>query len=294
MENLKDKAAVVTGGSSGIGLGIAKALAGEGVNIIIADIVPEKAEKAANELKDYGVRTSAFECDVSSYAEVQKLADFAWKEFGHVDLIFNNAGVSSGIGTVIDGKEEDFRWLLEVNLIGEWNGCSVFGKRFIEQGTPAHIVNTASENSFYPAAPLQGFYVATKHAVLGLSDTLRMELPDYIGVSVLCCGLVNTKLHRSSEYKPTRLGGPSEPENAEAGKMVMQLGMDPDDIGKLTIEAVKRGDFYIVTHPHNREYIVERYEEIIGAFDKQAPHFEGDGMHDVRKIMEQFMANQPE
>ena len=193
---------------------------------------------------------------------------------------------------LVESKEEDFRWLLDVNLIGEWNGCSVFGKKFIEQGTPAYIVNTASENSFYPAAPLQGFYVATKHAVLGMSDTLRMELPDFIGVSILCCGLVNTNLHRSSESRPERLGGPQTPENIEGGEMVMQMGMDPDEIGRLTVEGVKQGSFYIVTHPHNRDYIAERYKEILNAYDSQAPHFEGDERYDVRKIMEQFLANQ--
>jgi short-subunit dehydrogenase len=77
---------------------------------------------------------------------------------------------------------------------GEWNGCSVFGKRFIEQGTQAHILNTASENSFYVAAPYSGFYMATKHAVLGLSDALRMELPEFISISILACGLVSTNL----------------------------------------------------------------------------------------------------
>ncbi len=292
MKDLKDKVAVVTGGSSGIGLGIARALAKEGTHVVVVGMNEDKGMRVAEELKGYGVRASSYVCDVSNRSAVEKLADYAWNEYGHVDLIFNNAGVSSGIGTVIEGKEEDFRWLLDVNLIGEWNGCSVFGKRFIEQGTPAHIVNTASENSFYPAAPLQGFYVATKHAILGLSDTLRMELPDYIGVSILCCGLVNTSLHRSSENRPERLGGPTEPENVEGGEMVMQLGMDPDEIGRLTIEGVKRGDFYIVTHPHNRDYIEERYKEILDAFVAQAPRFEGDEKYDVRKIMEQFMANE--
>lgn len=104
-------------------------------------------------------------------------------------MIFNDAGVSSEPTKLIDGKEADFRWLLDVNVMGTWNGCSVFGKRFREQGTPSHIINTASENSFYPVASMSGFYVATKHAILALSDVLRMEVPDFIKVSILCCGL---------------------------------------------------------------------------------------------------------
>ena len=125
-----------------------------------------------------------------------------------------------------------------------------------------------------------------------MSDTLRMELPDFIGVSMLCCGLVNTSLAHSTEYRPERFGGPEVSEMAELGDQVMQLGMDPDEIGRLTVEGVQRGDFYIVTHPYNRDYIAERYNEILNAYDTYAPHFEGDDKYDVRKIMAQFMASQ--
>jgi len=291
MKDLKDKVAVVTGGASGIGLGIAKALANAGTNIVVADIQEDKAVQAATELTMLGVHTSAFTCDVTDRSTVEKLADHAWTAFGHVDIVVNNAGVTSEACPVIEGKEADFRWLLDVNLIGEWNGCSVFGKRFIEQGTQAHILNTASENSFYVAAPYSGFYVATKHAVLGISDALRMELPDFVSISILACGLVNTNLISASEVKPERFGGPIVQDDAsrEAGKQAMQLGMDPDEIGRLAVEGLQRGDFYIVTHPHNRDYIAERYEEILSAYDTYAPRFEGDEKYDVRKIMARMM-----
>jgi NAD(P)-dependent dehydrogenase (short-subunit alcohol dehydrogenase family) len=291
MKNLKGKVAVVTGGASGIGFGISRALAKAGTNVIVADIQEEKAAQAAEELAKLGVKTASFVCDVTNRNAVERLADDAWSEFDHVDLIFNNAGVSSDVGPTIEGKEEDFRWLLDVNLIGEWNGCSVFAKRFIEQGTPAHIVNTASENSFYVGAPYSGFYVTTKHAILGMSDVLRMELPDFIKISILACGLVNTNLSKAGEGRPDRFGGPVIQDEATKarGRQAMQLGMDPDEIGRLTIEGVKRGDFYIVTHPHNRDYIAERYSEILNAYDTYAPHFDGDDKYDVRKIMAKMM-----
>jgi NAD(P)-dependent dehydrogenase (short-subunit alcohol dehydrogenase family) len=291
MKALKGKVAVVTGGASGIGLGIARALAKSGTHIVIADIREDKAAEAAAELTKIGVRTSACACDVSERSSLEQLADHAWSEFGQVHIIVNNAGVASEVNPIIDGKEEDFRWLLDVNLIGEWNGCSVFGKRFIEQGMSAWILNTASENSFYVAAPYSGFYVTTKHAVLGMSDALRMELPEFIGVSILACGLVNTNLSDAGEGRPDRFGGPVTRDEAikQAGRQVMQLGMDPDEVGRLAVEGMKRGDFYIVTHPHNRDYIVERYDEILHAYDTYAPHFEGDDKYDVRKIMAQIM-----
>ena len=294
MKDLKGKVAVVTGGSSGIGLSIAKALAKEGAQVVVAARNIEKAQKAAGDIAKLGVKTASFFCDVSQRESVEQLADFAWKKFGQVDIIVNNAGVMSKSGPVIEAKESDFRWLLDVNLIGEWNGCSVFAKRFIEQGTPAHILNTASENSFYVGAPMAGFYVATKHAVLGMSDALRMELPDFINVSILACGLVDTNLVGAIEGRPDRFGGSIERSKEEktVGKQVMGLGMDPDEVGQKAVEGIQRGEFFIVTHPHNRPYIVERYEEILKAFDTYAPPFEGDEKYDVRKIAAQMAANQ--
>jgi short-subunit dehydrogenase len=123
-----------------------------------------------------------------------------------------------------------------------------------------------------------------------MSDALRMELPEFIGISILACGLVNTNLSDAGVTRPSRFGGPVTSDEAmkQAGRQVMQLGMDPDEVGRLAVEGMKRGDFYIVTHPHNRDYIVERYEEILRAYDTYAPHFDGDDKYDVRKIMADF------
>jgi NAD(P)-dependent dehydrogenase (short-subunit alcohol dehydrogenase family) len=290
---MKDKVAVVTGGASGIGLGISRALARAGAHVVVADIQEEKAVQAAAALGKLGVRTSAIGCDVTARGSVERLADHAWAKYGHVDIIVNNAGVMGEMCSLVDGTEVDLRWLLDVNLIGQWHGCAVFGKRFIEQGTEAHILNTASENSFYAAVPNSGFYVATKHAVLGMSDALRMEMPEFVGVSILACGLVNTNLSSATEARPQRFGGPVVRDEAtkEAGKQAMQLGMDPDEVGRRAVAGLQRGDFYIVTHPHNRDYIAERYAEILRAFDNEAPHFEGDEKYDLRKIMAQMAGN---
>jgi len=290
MKKLKDKVAVVTGGASGIGFGITKALADTGAHIVVADFREDKAVQAADTLAESGVKTTAVACDVTDRASVEKLAEKAWAEFGHVDIMVNNAGVMSEMCPLTDGKEGDFRWLLDVNLIGQWHGCAVFGKRFVEQGTEAHILNTASENSLYVGVPYSGFYVAAKHAVLGMSDALRMEMPEFIGVSILACGLVNTNLGTATEGRPKQYGGPVVQDEAtkEAGKQAMQLGMDPDEVGRRAVEGLQRGDFYIVTHPHNRDYIAERYEEMLRAFDTYAPHFEGDDKYDLRKIMAQM------
>jgi NAD(P)-dependent dehydrogenase (short-subunit alcohol dehydrogenase family) len=291
MENLVDKVAVVTGAAGGLGLAIARSLAKAGTHVMVADIQEEKAKEAAAEIENMGVRAAFAACDVSDRGSVEKLADQAWATFGNVDLIFNNAGVMSAIGPLIEGKEEDFRWIWEVNVLGVWNGCSVFGKRFIEQGRPAHIVNTGSEHSIAPAHPMAGFYTVTKHAILALSDILRMELPELVQVSILCPGLIATDLNQAGKHRPDRFGGPTSiaPEGASNANLA-DLGMGADIVADLAVEGVRRGDFYIVTHPHDRHYVVARYSELLTAFDKQAPGFEGDYKYDMRKIMADLMS----
>ena len=193
MERFEDTVAVVTGGGSGIGRGIALALARAGSTVVVADIDPARVVAVATELQSIGVGPTRPEamgvaCDVTDRAAVEQLADVAWDRYGHVDLVANNAGVFPHFSSILDLEEDDARWVLDVNLMGVWYGCGVFGKRFVEQGTPAHILNTGSENSVGVPHTHAAIYTASKHAVLGLSDVLRRELPDFVGVSVLCRG----------------------------------------------------------------------------------------------------------
>ncbi|MGE0387731.1 MAG: SDR family NAD(P)-dependent oxidoreductase [Gammaproteobacteria bacterium] len=280
MKDFNGKGVVVTGAASGIGLGIARAFADAGARVMIADIDADGARAAAGQLQSRGAQAIAAGCDVADRAAVEALADRAWSELGRVDVIVNNAGTIARPGRLIDASPDDFRWLLDVNLIGVWNGCSVFGRRFVDQGSPAHIVNTGSEHSLIPAHPGAGFYTATKHGVLAISDILRLELPEFIGVSILCPGIVRTNLGAGPARRPERYGGPV----AGAGGAI-DIGLDPDDVGRRVLAAVERGDFYIVTHSHVRQYVEQRYREILDAFDRQAPHAPGDEAYDMRRVM---------
>ena len=277
---LRGKVAVITGAGSGIGAAIARAMGEESAHVVVADIDRTAAEQTARAVAAAGVRTIAVTCDVGDRAAVEQLADAAWEEFGRVDVLVNNAGVFPPAAPAIDIEEQNARWVLEINVLGVWHGCSVFGKRFIEQGSEAHIMNTGSENSLGIPHVGAAMYTASKHAVLGLSDVLRRELPGFIGVSVLCPGMVATQLARSGLRRPERFGAPFEP-----GRLGPQPGMDAAEVARRAVEGIRRGDFYVVTHPPVVELAQERWSEVSAAFAAQAPRFDGDEELDTRAFI---------
>lgn len=284
----KDKVAVVTGGASGIGFGIAKHLATAGAHVVIADIEGDKAVAAGKELAATGVRAFGCACDVTNRASVEAVAERAWQEFGHVDIVVNNAGVIGPIGLAIDAREEDVRWVFEVNYLGVWHGASVFARRFIQQGTPARLVITGSENSLGFVHPMAAAYTASKHALLGLAEVLRAELPEFIRVQILCPGVTQSNLAGAARNRPDRFGGPLTSDSPSA----MSVGMSPDEIGERTVREIERGGFYIVTHAHDIEVVEQRCQEQRAAFEQQAPRYPGDDRYDVGKMMARWAKKQ--
>lgn len=284
--DIQGKVAVVTGGASGIGLGIAQALIEKGCRVMIADIEEAKALAAAEQLNKLGGDVRAQGCDVADYGSVTRLADAAWEAFGDVNLVFNNAGVGAS-GNVIDADPDEVDWVLNVNLKGVWNGCSVFGKRFVAQGTNSVICNTASEHALGVPHLGQGIYTASKHALLGMSDVMRGELPEQVSVSVVCPGLVQTELHTASRNGPS--GMPSD-EVITMGAQVLARGMNPLDIGRLTVAGVERGDFLIMTHPHARSFAEKRWQDIEEGFAK-APEVENAEQYDVTRVIQSVLSS---
>lgn len=271
LQELDGKVAVITGGGSGIGASLARACAAEGMRVVVADVNGDRAEAIASELPH---DTAAFKpVDVSDAEQVQELADFAFDTFGAVHLLCNNAGVSP-VGRVWDYSDEDFRWLVGVNLFGVANGLRSFVPRMIEQGE-GHIVNTGSGASFV-STPRLGPYCATKHAIVGLSEALRYELDGTgIGVSVLVPAGVNTNITESGA-RPS-----SDPETTAADFGVLVGAMDetslqmiePDVVADVTIVGVKEGWDYIVMGPGQEVGVQRRYDEVLAAHRQAKERF---------------------
>jgi NAD(P)-dependent dehydrogenase (short-subunit alcohol dehydrogenase family) len=259
------KVAVVTGGASGIGRGIARALAADGAHVVVADVEAARAESVAEELRGRGARALGVACDVTLRASVEALAERAWREFGRVDLLVNNAGVGAA-APLVETPIADAEWIFAVNVFGVLHGCQVFVPRMRAQGGPAHILNTGSEHSLGLPFSGLGIYTASKHAVLALSDVLRHELAaDGIGVSILCPAKVKTEVWNAGRNRPERFGG-----KLEAPPFLADLfadGLDADYVGRLAVDGVKRGDFFVLTHPEVRAIADARAREVSAAFD---------------------------
>lgn len=261
MQDFNGKVVVITGGATGIGFALAKQFAKDGARLVIAGIQAHRLDEAAKALSSIAEQVKIIECDVTDRAQVEALASFAWEKYGRVDVIVNNAGVGPIPSRVIDTRPEDVQSVLAVNLFGVWNGVSIFGRRFIEQGTPAAIYNVGSENSFFNAIPEGAGYVLSKHAVLAMTVALREELPNHIEVALICPGLVRSELAKET-----------------------QEGMDTDAYAALVMKQIKAGEFYIVSHAFNMVRIKARWNEIEAAFNKYAPRYESDVELDVRTL----------
>lgn len=269
MSNLKQKVAVVTGAASGIGRAIAEQLAQQACHVIVADIELEKAEAVAAILRRQQVQSIAIECDVSQMHSVENLAEEAWREFGEVNLLFNNAGVMSS-APLLDADARDMHWLFSVNVFGLWHGCQVFGRRFLDQDSGGHIINMGSEHSLGVPHLNAGLYTATKHAVLALSDVLRQEVAGKIDVSVVCPGLVDTQFWDARRNRPESYGGPKA--SSDRAKLIQAQGMESTRLAKQIVNGVVNKDFYIMTHTHLHDLVDQRYGQQKQALDKQVPY----------------------
>lgn len=267
LPDLNGRVAVVTGGASGIGLGIARQLKFEGAHVIIADIEEGALHKAATELGAMPVVT-----DVSDAASVDALAKEALNEFGAVHIVCNNAGIGP-MAAVADLTLDDWKWMIGVNLWGVIHGIHTFLPILKDNPDGGHIVNTASMAGL-DAPPNLGAYATCKFGVVGLTEVLAQELAaedSKVGVSVLCPGTVRTNIGRSSRNRPAHL--------ADVGFQDIDIELDdnpayrwigPDDAGAVVVRAIRRGYLYAFTHPDWYDRVARRHHLIADAFRVQA------------------------
>ena len=283
---LSNKTAVVTGAGNGIGRAIALALANQGTHIAAVDIEHSNAQATARAAQGCGVKAVAYGLDVSQADGMEQLAADTWTEFGSVELLFNNAGVMSAPGPTWALSAEDAQWVFGVNVFGMLNGIRAFVPRWIAEETQAWLVNTGSEHSLGLPHGMACGYNASKHAVMSISDNLRNEVPEHIGVSLFCPGIVESTLWKASERRPQALGG-AKPANP-AGGAAMQFGLSAEEVANKVVEGVREEHYFILTHPHAATYAEHRAREIADAFAKQAPRFEGDEQYDVGNIIKKL------
>jgi NAD(P)-dependent dehydrogenase (short-subunit alcohol dehydrogenase family) len=268
MQDLQGKTAVVTGGGAGIGRNICTVFADAGMNVVVVDLEKDRAEEAAEELKAKNVRTLALSVDVSDAQAVEAMADAVYSEFGVCNVLCNNAGVVQ-YGPVAEAPQEHWDWLFKVNLWGVVNGIRTFVPRMKAQGEPGHIVNTASLSGTF-AVPSLGVYTASKYAVMGITETLRMELKNTnIGVSVLCPGPTPSRIGETA--KTTIAEGDPMFDTSDEDADLAYLGWrEPSVVAERVLDGIKADRLYIFSHNPGQIAVKKRFDQMLEDF-KVAP-----------------------
>jgi NAD(P)-dependent dehydrogenase (short-subunit alcohol dehydrogenase family) len=262
--------AVITGAASGIGAALARAFAAAGCAVVLADVEADALAAVAGRIEG---DVLAVVTDVSDAAAVEHLADEAFARFGAVDVLCNNAGVST-FNPLVDQTLNDWRWVLGVNLWGVIHGVHAFLPRLLAQGRPAHIVNTSSLAGLASGLPQLGPYNVSKVGVVALSETLRMELAMSgapIGVSVLCPGSTGTQILESERNRPAHLGREARREEGEAFRAAVRSSFDApaarnaDEVADAMLDAVRANRFWVITSGEMQGLVSSRHDEITDA-----------------------------
>lgn len=264
------KTAFITGGASGIGFGIARVLIANGARVVLADMRQDHLDEASQWFaeRQQARNVRAARLDVTDRAAYAAVADAVEAEFGPVDILVSNAGV--GVEGPIDkASYADWDFGLGVNLGGVVNGFQTFAPRMIARGNGGHIVNTASLAGMVSMPGQMAIYATGKAAVIALSESIREGLaPHGIGVSVLCPGPIKSNIHQAAMNRPEQFregSGFAEAEAKLGRRQVSDMWMEPDEVGRMVLDAIAGNKLYIITHGEWREAIQARHDAILEA-----------------------------
>jgi NADP-dependent 3-hydroxy acid dehydrogenase YdfG len=280
MKDLAGKVAFVTGGASGIGLGMARSFLAAGMKVAITDIEQAALDRVQDEFASSNGEVIYLNLDVTDRDAMEQAARKTEVAFGKVHVVCNNAGVSVG-GRVDKMNYKDWDWVMGVNLDGVINGVQTFVGRIKAHGEGGHFVNTASMAGQMPI-PGGSIYTTTKYAVVGLSEVMRTDLARYdIGVSVLCPGGVTTNVAKSGRNRPANLRRKTDNTRLNLGKLsetVMDDMLDASVIGDMVVEAILADDLYILSHPHLKPIVDARSAAINKSFARWSQYREEHGV----------------
>jgi NAD(P)-dependent dehydrogenase (short-subunit alcohol dehydrogenase family) len=293
MKIFKNQVAVVTGAASGIGRAMVASFLDVGMNVAMADIDEKRLKNTVHSFKESGGNVLGVPMDVSDAKQVQALAQKTLDHFGAVHVLCNNAGVGYAVRSSWETPIEGWKWVLDVNLMGVVHGIQTFMPIMLEQDSEAHVVNTASVAGLLMNV-FSVLYGVSKHAVVALSESLHLELSlrkAKVSVSVLCPGPVNTDImHSSQRLRPDTVPPPPEltPEEAlfrRAYEIWLERSMDPGEVARQVLEAIREKRFYVITHDFN-DYIEPRLKNMLTSQNpelRQPPQELSDILQELRE-----------
>ncbi|HZF16308.1 MAG TPA: SDR family NAD(P)-dependent oxidoreductase [Steroidobacteraceae bacterium] len=277
MQDIEGKVAFITGGGSGVGFGQAKVFSEAGAKVVIADVRQDHLDEATAWLRANGRTVHAIKLDITDRDAFARAADEVERVFGTVQLLFNTAGVSI-FGPLERATYDDYDWMMGVNFGGVVNGVQTFVPRMIRHGKGGHIVNTASLGAFLSGGPA-GIYCASKFAVRGLSEGLRGELAKYdIGVSVLCPANVKTNIAESVATRPEKYSDSGYVVDENVLKSLREIysqGMEPVELARHVLAAVKRNDLYVIPYPEARAGLKAHFDAVLASLPPEDSDPEG-------------------
>ncbi|MCU1346824.1 MAG: putative short chain dehydrogenase [Acidimicrobiia bacterium] len=259
--------AVITGGASGIGAALAAAFADRGLSVVLCDVEDGALQRAAARIQERGGEALGLKVDVTDLDQMRRAAEQTLERFGRIDVICNNAGVVAAMKPMWEFDPADWAWVMNVNLWGVINGISAFVPHLVQQGH-GHVLNTSSMAGI-ATVPFLGPYTASKHAVVGLSESLSAELAERapgVGVTVMCPGFVATRLADAERNRPGSAVPPGAVDT-DAPSPAMASGVDAASVAREAIAAIEANRLHVAPGPGNRPRIAQRIDLLLADLD---------------------------